>query len=182
MSASGHVRIIGGQWRSRRLTFPATLGLRPTPDRLRETLFNWLQFDVVDSYCWDMFAGSGVLGLEALSRGASQVFFSEKNRQACQALQDNLERLSAERYSVHCGDSLRLEFDTPFDIVFVDPPYHQGLLEKAVQTLYNNRLIHKNSLLVLESERKNLSVPRCTMQKQACSGQANLYLATPQLS
>src|SRR5471032_1234840 len=91
-NALGQLRIIGGQWRSRRFTFPDIPGLRPTPDRVRETLFNWLQNDIAGARCLDLFAGSGALGLEALSRGAAEVVFVEQAVPASRVLQEQLIR------------------------------------------------------------------------------------------
>lgn len=131
------LRIIGGQWRSRRLSFPAIEGLRPTLDRIRETLFNWLQHEVEGARVLDAFAGSGALGFEALSRGAKEVFFLEKSSAAATQLKSNLTLLKATNAQVWTGDSLIwLEQNTTeFDLVFLDPPFHQGLLQSAIELL-----------------------------------------------
>ena len=134
---SQQLRIIGGEWRSRRLRFPAIDGLRPTMDRVRETLFNWLQFDVEGARVLDAFAGSGALGLEALSRGAKQVIFLEKNPKAALQLKDNLKTLQANNAQVWAGDALQWLADNPepYDLVFLDPPFGQNLLQPALQQL-----------------------------------------------
>lgn len=131
------LRIIGGQWRSRRLNFPAIEGLRPTLDRIRETLFNWLQYDVEGKRVLDVFAGSGALGFEALSRGAKEVQFLEKSTQACSQIQANLTLLQASNAQVWAGNSLQwlAQNPTDFDLVFLDPPFHQGLLQPAMDAL-----------------------------------------------
>ncbi len=134
----GRLRIIAGSWRGRRLTFPATPGLRPTPDRVRETLFNWLGAQVVGAHCLDLFAGSGALGLEALSRGAAQVCFVERAGAVARALSDNLARLgAADRARVVRRDvSAHLRGPAQaMDLVFVDPPYGRGLLPSVCMAL-----------------------------------------------
>jgi len=131
------LRIIGGQWRSRRLRFPAIDGLRPTLDRVRETVFNWLQFDVEGARVVDAFAGSGALGFEALSRGAKEVIFLEKHAKAALQLKDNLQTLDAKNAQVWAGDALTwLEQNPePYDLVFLDPPFGQNLLQPAIESL-----------------------------------------------
>ena len=127
------VRIIGGGWRGRRITFPDVPGLRPTPDRVRETLFNWLQHDIAGARCLDLFAGSGALGLEALSRGAKELVFVEQSVAASRALQEQLARLGAERRSqvVEMGAARYLRGAAPaFDIVFLDPPFGRDALDR----------------------------------------------------
>jgi 16S rRNA (guanine966-N2)-methyltransferase len=119
------VRIIGGQWRSRLLRFPDAPGLRPTPDRVRETVFNWLGQDLTGTNCLDLFAGSGALGFEAASRGASQVVLVERDRVAAQGLQANVATLKAASVEVIRADALEfLAHDRRcYDVVFLDPPY-----------------------------------------------------------
>lgn len=131
------LRIIGGQWRSRRLSFPAISGLRPTLDRIRETLFNWLQQEVEGKRVLDLFAGSGALGFEALSRGAERVQFLEKNPAAAAQIKKNLEVLEVKHAAVWAGDSLHwlAQNPTDFDLVFIDPPFHQGLLQPTLDAL-----------------------------------------------
>ena len=104
-SNTNTLRIIGGEWRSRKLSFIDAEGLRPTPDRIRETLFNWLQGTIHGANCLDLFAGSGVLGLEALSRGACQVTFVEKNKAVANQLKTNLDLLKSDA-EVHNQDAL----------------------------------------------------------------------------
>jgi 16S rRNA (guanine966-N2)-methyltransferase len=126
--ARNSVRIIGGEWRGRRIQFPSIDGLRPTPDRVRETLFNWLQGQIAGVRCLDLFAGSGALGLEALSRGAHEVVFVERDRQAVAALRASLVTLGSRRGRVVERDALAYLGDAPepFDVVFLDPPFAQG--------------------------------------------------------
>ncbi len=141
MAKSNQVRIIGGEWRSRRIAFPDHDGLRPSADRVRETLFNWLGQDLGGRRCLDLFAGSGALGFEALSRGAAGVVMVEKSRGVCAALRRNAELLGAKNLRLHCADAL--EFATAaaadaaarFDLVFLDPPFASTLLAQALPLL-----------------------------------------------
>src|SRR5215218_5944516 len=119
------VRIIGGQWRGRKLHFPQSNELRPTPDRIRETLFNWLQMHIRGSRCLDLFAGSGALGFEALSRGADATVFVERDPAAARRIGEMFDVLKCEGAQLECRDAFEYlaRPATPFDIVFVDPPY-----------------------------------------------------------
>src|SRR5487761_2774036 len=110
VAKSNQVRIIGCDWRSRRITFPDHAGLRPSADRVRETLFNWLGQDLGGQHCLDMFAGSGALGFEALSRGAASVVMVEMSRRVCAALRSNADLLGAKNLQLRCADAL--EFAT----------------------------------------------------------------------
>jgi len=131
------LRIIGGEWKSRRLRFPAIDGLRPTMDRVRETVFNWLQQDVEGARVLDAFAGSGALGLEALSRGAREVIFLEKHAKAALQLKDNLKQLDVRNAQVWAGDALTWldQNPEPYDLVFLDPPFGKDLLQPALDKL-----------------------------------------------
>ncbi len=134
----GGVRIIGGEWRGRRLPVADAPGLRPTGDRIRETLFNWLAPLLPGSRCLDLFAGTGVLGLEALSRGAAHCTFLERTPALAEALRGNLARLGCARGTVVCADGiawLNGGPQQPFDIVFLDPPFHQALAAPAFAAL-----------------------------------------------
>jgi len=121
----GVFRIIGGQWRGRRLHFPAAPGVRPTGDRIRETLFNWLQPVIAGARCLDLYAGSGALGLEALSRGAGQVVFVDRQQSLIGAIRAHLRLLEAEGARCVCEDARRYlgGGGQPFDVVFLDPPF-----------------------------------------------------------
>lgn len=147
------LRIIGGDWRSRKLTFVDAIGLRPTPDRIRETLFNWLQGRVHGSRCLDLFAGSGALGLEALSRGAGELIFVEKNKAVATQLKRNLDALKSDAlvYQDDALDFLQNQSQA-FDIIFLDPPYRQGLLEKSLALINKQKLLQEHSLIYLEHE------------------------------
>lgn len=146
------LRIIGGQWRSRRLTFPNIEGLRPTLDRVRETVFNWLQCDIENKVIIDAFAGSGALGLEALSRGAKQAVFIEKNPAAAKQLSQNLALLNADNAQVLQTDALTWlqQFDGTADVVFLDPPFAQNLLQPSLELLAHK--LTRGSLIYIEHE------------------------------
>ena len=131
------VRIIGGMWRSRMIEFPDLPGLRPTPDRVRETLFNWLGQTMMEKRCLDLFAGSGALGFEAASRGASSVTMIESARPAIDALRRNRERLGANQCQIVAQDvikTLNVLKDT-FDVIFVDPPFSSDFLPAMLPKL-----------------------------------------------
>lgn len=155
-SATGQLRIIGGTWRSRRLQFPEVPGLRPTPDRVRETLFNWLAAQVPAARVLDPFAGSGALLLEALSRGAGHALALELSPQAASALRDNLALLRAEDAEVRQVDALQHLAQAsaePFDLVFLDPPFHRDLLLPACQLLEQRGWLASDAWIYTESER-----------------------------
>jgi 16S rRNA (guanine966-N2)-methyltransferase len=134
----GSVRIIGGDWRGSRLPIPDLPGLRPSGDRCREILFNWLQADVYGAVCVDLFAGSGALGMEAASRGAAEVILVEKLIIAARILQDNLQRLDSKKVSVVSTDALQWLHDCPagsLDMAFIDPPFGQQLESRALELI-----------------------------------------------
>lgn len=132
--AANRVRIIGGQYRRRLLDFPGTTGLRPTPDRVRETLFNWLGQDLPGWSCIDLFAGSGALGFEAASRGAARVVMIERERAAREALEKNRTVLGAGVIEIVFADALAwlANCRETFDLAFVDPPFESGLAAPAL--------------------------------------------------
>lgn len=151
----GELRIIGGHWRSRVLRFPDEGGVRPTPARTRETLFNWLQFQVPGSRCLDLFSGSGVLGLEALSRGAAHVTFVDHTPALARALRSNLQLLKSRDGDVRCEDVtgfLNTPADRPSDILFVDAPFRQGWLEALLPLIEDNGWVTEGSRVYLEYE------------------------------
>lgn len=132
------LRIIGGRWRGTRITFPPLAAIRPSPDRVRETLFNWVQTSIVGARCLDLFAGSGALGIEALSRGAAHVTFVDREPRIRRHLIETLERLGSNDATVVVDDAVRfLERQPPqrCDLVFLDPPFASGLLSQALGRL-----------------------------------------------
>lgn len=158
----GQLRIIGGQWRSRRLNFIDAQGLRPTPDRVRETLFNWLAPYIDGAKVLDCFAGSGALFFEALSRGAAHVLALELNKAAAQKLQSNLQLLNANNAKVEHTDSLKFLGQTTYeqyDVVFLDPPFHRDLLPQAAKLLQDNNWLAQQALIYTESELPPTSMP-----------------------
>lgn len=135
-AADTTLRMIGGEWRGRRIPVIDAPGLRPTPDRIRETLFNWLAPAIEGARCLDLFAGTGVLGLEALSRGAASTVFIEQSPAAVRSLETAIATLGADaRASVVRSNSLATPLPGPFDIIFIDPPFADGLHARALDTV-----------------------------------------------
>jgi len=167
------VRIISGQWRGRKIEFHDAEGLRPTGDRIRETLFNWLQDDLRGAHCLDLFSGSGALGLEAASRGAEMVVMVESNPRTVQQLQSQIARLGARQAVIWQGSALDYlaRVDHPFDLVFLDPPFNSDLMDKALATLGATPAINANTRIYLEYPRhREPELPtgwRFDKQKQA---------------
>lgn len=157
---TGTVRIIGGAWRGTRLPVRDLPGLRPSGDRGRETLFNWLQPYIRGSRCADLFAGSGVLGLEAASRGAASVTLVERSKPAADDIRASLEKLRAGQVELVRGDALAwLSGCTPrsLDIVFVDPPFGAGLEERVLELLAGGECLADEALVYLETAREAAS-------------------------
>lgn len=155
-AGSNQLRIIGGIWRGRKLSFPDVDGLRPTGDRIRETLFNWLAPDIQGARCLDLFAGSGALGLEALSRGAQSSLLLEKHAAAAQQLKSNLQLLQAGNGRVEQVDSLhwlKQQPPQPFDIIFIDPPFALDLWVPIAAALEAQAWLSDEALIYLEAPR-----------------------------
>ena len=157
---TGKIRIIAGQWRGRKLQVPNKPGLRPTPDRVRETLFNWLAMHLPGSRCLDLFAGSGALGLEAASRGAKQVLLVEKERGIVQGLKQQVATFAPDNVDILCADAMQFLQHPPeaFDIVFLDPPYESDLLSPCCRLLEQHGWLNPHALVYLEAER-SLGIP-----------------------
>lgn len=149
--------IIGGDWRSRKISFEEVVGLRPTPVRVRETLFNWLQYEVLASRCLDLYAGSGALSFEAASRGAKSVVQVESNALACRHLKANGLALRATQISIVQMEVFRyLAGDAQaFDIVFIDPPFHQQLAAQTCNYLEDKGWLASHAKIYVETESKN---------------------------
>ncbi|HEY7885472.1 MAG TPA: 16S rRNA (guanine(966)-N(2))-methyltransferase RsmD [Cellvibrionaceae bacterium] len=146
------LRIIGGKWRGRKLAFVTIDGLRPTGDRIRETLFNWLAPDIVGARCLDMFAGSGALGIEALSRGAGWATLIDADKSAVASMRQHLKMLAADNAHVLEGDGLRLAAsDAPWDLVFVDPPFAANLWQAAIDALNSTGMLAPEATVYVES-------------------------------
>jgi len=149
------VRIIGGTWRRRVLRFPDSTALRPTPDRVRETLFNWLGQDLAGLHCLDLFAGSGALGFEAASRGAGRVIMVESAAKVVESLKNNRELLgNPAQVEIVRGDAVQYLASTSqqFDVIFLDPPYRQGWIERLAPQL--RRALKADAALYVEAERE----------------------------
>lgn len=152
------LRIIGGQWRGRKLHFPDLPGLRPTPDRVRETLFNWLSPKIHNARCLDLFSGSGALSLEALSRGAGHTTIIDRAPQVTAQLQQHLDTLVCNSAKLITADSIqwlsRIKPGqlAPFDIIFLDPPFHQGLIENCCNSLEQLQLVTYEGIIYIETE------------------------------
>ena len=173
MRAPGRVRIIAGRLRGSRLDVPVFPGLRPTPDRLRETLFNWLAPYIEGARCLDLFAGTGALGIEALSRGAGDTLFIERDTALAQALRANLARLKLDAI-VHQASALAWLGGTPraFDLVFLDPPFDDLLWRPVLAGLDRPGWLAANALIYMESPRE-LTIdagPGWVLQREACVG------------
>ncbi|MEC4747557.1 16S rRNA (guanine(966)-N(2))-methyltransferase RsmD [Methylomicrobium sp. Wu6] len=148
------IRIIGGEWRSRLLHFDDVPGLRPTPARVRETLFNWLQYDVAGSRCLDLFAGSGALGFEAASRGAREVVQVESDAKACKNLRANASALGGDKNRIIESDVERFLAgrSEAFDLVFMDPPFAKNLAVKTCLLLEQNGWLAGYAKIYVETE------------------------------
>nr|WP_164504299.1 16S rRNA (guanine(966)-N(2))-methyltransferase RsmD [Nitrosomonas sp. HPC101] len=175
---AGKIRIIGGQWRSRLLQFSDDKLLRPTPDRVRETLFNWLGQDLAGMRCLDLFAGSGALGFEAASRGAKQVTMVEQNIKAVRNLRNTIEKLDAAQVKLEHADArvfLAGNFER-YDIIFVDPPYASGLAAEVLPLLPEK--LEKNGLIYVESSDKLLQESNWSIWKQGRASHVHYCLLT----
>ncbi|MEP4145724.1 MAG: 16S rRNA (guanine(966)-N(2))-methyltransferase RsmD [Halioglobus sp.] len=156
-SGNNTLRIIGGLWRGRKLSFIPTEGLRPTTDRVRETLFNWLAADIQGAQCLDLFAGSGALGLESLSRGAAHCDFVDTSAAAIKQLRSHLQVLDVEgRGNCHADSALSFlaKAKLRWDIVFVDPPFGQDLLAPACDLLARQKCLAPGAMVYIESGAK----------------------------
>ncbi|NOZ38299.1 MAG: 16S rRNA (guanine(966)-N(2))-methyltransferase RsmD [Gammaproteobacteria bacterium] len=176
------LRIIGGDWRGRKLAFPDLPGLRPTPDRVRETLFNWLMPTIRHARCLDLFAGSGALGFEALSRGAAEVVLVDRQAQVIASLQQNIDLLqTAARARLQQSEAMQYlqSLTDCFDLIFLDPPYHQDLLQPCIDRLYDLEALSRQGYLYFEANRDEIQ-PRLpaawTIHRQKNAGQIAYYL------
>ena len=189
MAASkSQVRIIAGRWRGRKLPVVDAVGLRPTPDRIRETLFNWLAADCRDARVLDCCAGSGVLGLEAVSRGAASLVAIEQNAAAARELETTVERLGGDSVQVIRGDALAVleRLEGPFDIVFIDPPYAKPeLRQQLFERLQAQHLLAEGACIYFEwPDAESLELPSetLTFRRQKSAGQVNYAVAEWQRS
>ncbi|MDF1643832.1 MAG: 16S rRNA (guanine(966)-N(2))-methyltransferase RsmD [Pseudomonadales bacterium] len=181
----GQLRIIGGRWRSRKIEFPAGDGLRPTGDRIRETLFNWLQHEIVGASCLDLFAGSGILGLEALSRGAECCTFIDSYEPAYRSLTQQLLKLEVDpsNAAVIRSDALgwlrASQAPKHYDLVFVDPPFLLDITTQCIELLETSSVLADDALIYLEAGRTqtDTAVPANWQQvRHKSSGQVRYCL------
>ena len=182
VTGAGEVRIIAGRYRGRRLSFPAAPGLRPTGDRLRETLFSWLQTELPGARCLDLFAGSGALGFEAASRGAREVVLVEANAAVAGALQANIAKLAANDIRLIRGDALAYlnQPQPPFDVIFLDPPFHGDWLDKVLALIATRALVKPGGWIYIENEREAGAPhlpPGWTWYREKEAGQVRYALA-----
>lgn len=154
MGASNQIRIIGGQHRGRKLDFADLPGLRPTGDRMRETLFNWLQPVIAGARCLDLFAGSGALGFEAASRGAGRVVLVDRAQKVVDQLHENVRLLRLDDVEVVRADGMKWLQGSPrvFDVLFLDPPFAENLLLRACRLLTENGWLAPDALIYLETD------------------------------
>ncbi len=181
------VRIIGGQWRSRQVEFADQAALRPTPDRIRETLFNWLRDHLIGARCLDLFAGSGVLGIEALSRGAAQVAFVDNHAQAIQGIASQCTKLGVTDADFYHQDVMVFLQTTTgmlkknFDVIFVDPPYASMKVPESCRLLAAHDWAANSAHIYFENNCQidSSELPESwTIEKQKKAGGVYYYLAT----
>ena len=176
------VRIVAGIWRGRYIQVPPVESVRPTPARVRETLFNWLAGEVQGADCLDLFAGSGILGFEAASRGARHVSLVEHNRTIVRGLESEIKTLSAQDMDVFCTDALTYlsQRKTPVDIVFLDPPFGASadLLETVCASLHRNAWLKPTSRIYVETPAgRSVPVPSSwVLVKSKCAGKVGYHL------
>jgi 16S rRNA (guanine966-N2)-methyltransferase len=181
--SAGQIRIIGGKWRGRKLPVPDSPGLRPTTDRVRETLFNWLAPIIQGARCLDCFAGSGALGLEALSRYAHEAVLLEADRHVATQLSSNLTLLNAENGQVVNTNSLQwlAQPGQPFDLVFLDPPFRKGLLAETIDLLEKFNWLAADAWIYVEAEAESTAayVPASwQLHREKIAGQVTYRLYT----
>jgi 16S rRNA (guanine966-N2)-methyltransferase len=177
-SVSGFVRIIAGKWRGRRLPVPLATELRPTPDRIRVTLFNWLAPYLSGAVCLDAFAGTGVLGIEALSRGAQSVIFIEADKSVHTQLAKTLVALESASNVIFGKFPEALNIKQAFNIVFLDPPFRQNFIIPALTALVEKSLLASGALIYIETEKEfSLSLPEgFELLKQKTAGDVTYTL------
>lgn len=175
------LRIIGGKWRGRKLDFPSVEGLRPTGDRIRETLFNWLAAATPGAHCLDLFAGSGALGLECLSRGAASALLLDRDPQVVTRLREHCRTLQAENARVELADTLNWLASAPaesFDLVFIDPPFQADLLSRTAGALNASNCLRDEALIYVEVDQHQHFAPPLNWSsvKEKRAGQVSFFL------
>jgi len=160
LAKSNSLRIIGGTWRSRRVQFIDSPKIRPTPDRVRETVFNWLASNIHGATCLDLFAGSGALGFEAMSRGADQVVLVEEDARIATMLNEQKEQFNAQTIEIRNQNALIYlqNENQQYDVIFLDPPFDSDLLEKVIPIILKQQLLNVHGLLYVESAAQQKSI------------------------
>ena len=180
----GEIRIIGGKWKGKKIYFDLNDDLRPTPDRAKETLFNWLGQDLKKMYCLDLFSGTGALGFEAYSRGAEKVTFVERNKKYLQKIKkvylEMSEKADCDFFCAECLDWIQNNNSgTKYDLIFIDPPFNKNLIHDLLAAILEKELLSKNGQIYFEFEKKlDLEIPESlTLKKKKSLGKKSYILA-----
>jgi len=180
----GEIRIIGGKWKGKKIYFDLNDDLRPTPDRAKETLFNWLGQDLKKMYCLDLFSGTGALGFEAFSRGAEKITFVERNKDYLQEIKKvYLEMSEKADCDFFCADCLEWiqnnNSGTKYDLIFIDPPFNKNLIHDLLAAILEKELLSKNGQIYFEFEKKlDLEIPESlNLKKKKSLGKKSYVLA-----
>ena len=180
----GEIRIIGGKWKGKKIYFNLNDDLRPTPDRAKETLFNWLGQDLNEMHCLDLFSGTGALGLEALSRGAKKVTFVEKNKDYLQKIKKvYLEMSQKEDCDFYCAECLEWvqnkSSKAKYDLIFIDPPFNKNLIDNLLSNILSRELLSESGKIYFEFEKKlDLKIPESlALKKKKSLGKKSYVLA-----
>jgi 16S rRNA (guanine966-N2)-methyltransferase len=180
----GEIRIIGGKWKGKKIYFDLSDDLRPTPDRAKETLFNWLGQNLSEMNCLDLFSGTGALGLEAISRGAKRVTFVEKNKDYLQKIKKlHLDMSVKENCDFFCADCLNwvrnFKSEIKYDLIFIDPPFNKNLIDDLLTDILNKNLLSNSGKIYFEFEKKlDLKFPdSLSLKKEKSLGGKNYVLA-----
>ncbi len=181
MKQQRSLRIIGGKWRGRKISFSDRKEVRPTGDRIRETLFNWLTNDIANTSCLDLFAGSGILGIEALSRGAAKLTFVERQKDISAVINDNLKSLEAHNFELTVNNAVSFlkETEQVFDIIFLDPPFNQENLNALISIIKKRQLSRGFVYIETESNEVFGELPiYCDIHRQKKAGRVCYGLFT----
>ena len=180
----GEIRIIGGKWKGKKIYFDLNDDLRPTPDRAKETLFNWLGQDLNKMYCLDLFSGTGALGFEAFSRGAEKVTFVEKNKEYLQKIKsvylEMSEKADCDFFCAECLEWIQNNNSgTKYDLIFIDPPFNKNLIHDLLAAILEKKLLSKNGQIYFEFEKKlDLEIPESlNLKKKKSLGKKSYVLA-----
>ena len=179
----GEIRIIGGKWKGKKIYFDLNDDLRPTPDRAKETLFNWLGQDLSQMYCLDLFSGTGALGLEAFSRGAKKVTFVEKNKEYLKKIKkvylEMSEKQHCDFFCAECLDWVQNNISkTKYDLIFIDPPFNKNLINNLLSSILKRELLSESGKIYFEFEKKlDLKIPKSlSLKKKKSLGRKSYVL------